>query len=247
MLQVNDVYLGDCLEVMKDIDDKSIDMILCDLPYGTTACKWDVIIPFDELWLHYNRIITDCGAILLFGTEPFASQLRISNIEMYKYDWCWVKNDATDAMNAKNKPMRKVEKIMVFSHADIANRSKCKMIYYPQGLVPCKKKRVGNDYGKTGGSFKTYRPSHAPYIQTLTGYPCDLLYFDKDKEKLHPTQKPVNLLKYLIKTYTSENALILDNCAGSGTTGIACKNTNRNFILIEKEQQYYEICKERIK
>lgn len=237
---------GDCLEKMKDIESGSVDLILTDPPYGTTACKWDSVIPFEPMWEQLNRIIKPNGAILLFGTEPFCSMVRISNINMYKYDWMWEKNDATDAMNAKNKPMRKIEKIMVFSKGSVANGSKNKMIYYPQGLVDCSKKRKGDDYGKTGGTFKTYRPSHKPYEQNKTGYPNDPLKFSKDKEKLHPTQKPVALLEYLIKTYTLENETVLDFTMGSGSTGVACVNTNRNFIGIEMDDKYFDIASNRI-
>ena len=240
------VIHGECIERMSTFPDKSVDMILCDLPYGTTACKWDTIIPFDKLWEQYERIIKDNGAICLFGTEPFSSLLRTSNLKMYKYDWMWAKNDATDAMNAKNKPMRKIEKISVFSKGTTANGSKNKMNYFPQGLIEAKIKRQGNDYGATGGSFKQYRPSHKPYTQEFTGYPNDLLNFSKDKEKLHPTQKPVALMEYLIKTYTNENDLVLDNCMGSGTTGVACKNLNRRFIGIEQDEKYFNVALERI-
>ena len=166
---------------------------------------------------------------------------------MYKYDWMWAKNDATDAMNAKNKPMRKIEKISVFSKGVTANGGKLMMRYYPQGLVEANIKRKGDDYGKTGGSFKQYRPSHKPYVQSLTGYPNDLLFFSKDKNKLHPTQKPVALMEYLIKTYTNENETVLDFTMGSGSTGVACINTNRNFIGIEKDEKYFEIAEKRLK
>jgi site-specific DNA-methyltransferase (adenine-specific) len=231
---------------MKFLNDESVDLILCDLPYGTTQCKWDVILPFDKLWLEYNRIIKPQGAIVLFGTEPFSSHLRLSNLKMYKYDWLWAKNDATDAMNAKNKPMRKIEKISVFSKGTTANGSNNKMNYFPQGLVASNIKRQGNDYGATGGSFKQFRPSHRPYVQELTGYPNDLLHFSKDKEKLHPTQKPVALIEYLIKSYTNENDMVLDNTMGAGTTGIACQNTNRKFTGIEKDKKYFNIAQNRI-
>lgn len=246
MMELNKIYHGDCLELMLDIPDQSIDMILCDLPYGTTACKWDTVISFEPLWQQYERVIKANGAIVLFGTEPFSSLLRTSNLKLYKYDWMWVKNDATDAMNAKNKPMRKVEKISVFSKGVTANGGRVMMKYYPQGLTEASVKRQGNDYGKTGGSFKQYRPSHKPYTQQFTGYPSDLLYFSKDSEKLHPTQKPVHLFEYLIKTYTNEGDTVLDNCAGSGTTGVACQNTKRNFILMEQEQKYVDIIEQRL-
>lgn len=193
------------------------------------------------MWEQLKRVIKPNGAIVLFGTEPFSSMLRTSALDVYKYDWFWAKNDATDAMNAKNKPMRKIEKISVFSKGTTANKSLRRMVYNPQGLVPCSKKRVGNDYGATGGSFKTYRPSHGEYTQEYTGYPCDLISFAKDKERLHPTQKPVALMEYLIKTYTNENETVLDFTAGSMSTAIACINTNRKGIMIEKDEHYFKV------
>ncbi len=235
------LWQGDCLEVMRELEAGSVDAVIADLPYGTTGCKWDSIIPLNSLWNAYRNTVKKRAAILLFGTEPFSSYLRLSNIEWYKYDWLWAKNDATDAMNAKNKPMRKIEKIAVFSSGTTANGSSNRMPYYPQGLTECSKKRSGTDYGATGGSFKQPRPSHAPYEQKLTGYPCDLLHFPKDSEKLHPTQKPVALMEYLIRTYTNESDTVLDNTAGSFSTGIGCLNTNRKFIGIERDERYFEI------
>ena len=240
------LLFGNCLERMEEIPNGSVDLILTDPPYGTTACKWDSVIDFTLMWDQLKRIIKPKGAIVLFGTEPFCSLLRCSNLEMYKYDWMWEKNDATDAMNAKNKPMRKIEKIMVFSSGTTANKSYKRMNYFPQGLVECSKQRKGSDYGKTGGSFKTYRPSHKPYEQKLTGYPNDLLKFSKDKEKLHPTQKPVALLEYLIKTYTQEGETVLDFTAGSMSTAIACINTNRKGIMIEKDDHYFKVGSDRV-
>lgn len=244
---INQIFNESFLIGMQKIPSNSVDMILTDLPYGTTGCKWDIIIPFDKMWPLYNSVIKNKGAIALFGTEPFSSLLRLSNLGMYKYDWRWVKNDATDAMNAKNRPMRKIENISIFSSGTTANKSKNKMPYFPQGLSPSKIKRQGNDYGKTGGSFKQYRPSHKAYTQELTGFPCDVLYFSKDNEKLHPTQKPVALIEYLIKTYTKEGETVLDTCMGSGTTAIACINTNRNYIGFEDDEKSFNISQERIK
>ena len=221
-------------------------VILPTADFGTTACKWDSIIPLEPMWKELKRITKPNSAIVLFGTEPFSSYLRMSNIGMFKYDWMWAKNGATDAMNAKNKPMRKIEKIHVFSSGTTANCSNNRMVYYPQGLTECSKKRAGVDYGATGGSFKTPRPSHGAYEQKFTGYPCDLLHFSKDKEKLHPTQKPVTLMEYLIKTYTNESETVLDFTMGSGTTGVAAKNLNRNFIGIEMDEGYFKIAQERI-
>ena len=229
---------GDCLELMKDIPDKSIDMILCDLPYGTTKCKWDIVIPFDKLWEQYNRIIKDKGAILLFGSEPFSSKLRISNLRMYKYDWIWKKTKAQGFLNSKKMPLKDYENICVFY--------KRLPVYNPQGIIygnfqnDRKSKYIkGEDiYGKE----KEFGISH------MSNFPKQIIEFSNPsgKGQLHPTQKPIELLEYLIKTYTNENDLVLDNCMGSGSTGVACKNLNRNFIGIEKEEKYFNIAKERI-
>ena len=238
---------GDCLEVMKDIPDKSIDMILCDLPYGTTACKWDTIIPFEPLWEQYNRLIKDNGAIVLFGSEPFSSKLRMSNLKMYKYDWYWEKDGVTNFANAKKMPLRCIENIIVFY-----KKPSC---YNPQGLITINKtvkngKSVGGeslraDIEKSQNKGNLRTTGHV-YTQQFTNYPKHLIEFTRDCDKLHPTQKPVALLKYLIKTYTNERETVLDNCMGSGSTGVACKNTNRDFIGIELDEKYFNIAKERI-
>lgn len=242
---LNQIIEGDCLEVMKEIPDKSVDMILCDLPYGTTACKWDTVIPFEPLWEQYERIIKDNGAIVLFGQEPFSSYLRISNINLYKYDWKWVKNKCSGFLNCKNAPMKKTEDICVFSKGAIANGSKNNMKYYPQGLIKVDKslKRYKNkDEGAIGN-----RPSRqGNYIREFENYPNNLLYFGLDNKCIHPTQKPVALCEYLIKTYTNEGEIVLDNCAGSGTTAVAALNTGRFFIGIEKEPKYVEIARKRV-
>ena len=240
------LYLGDCLEVMKELKDKSVDMVLADLPYGTTACKWDEVIPFEPMWEQYNRVTKDNAAIVLFSSQPFTATLIVSNLQMFKYEWVWEKSVAGDCMNAKNKPMKKHENILVFSKGTTANRSNRRMTYFPQGLIPIERARSGTDYGATGGSFKVPRPSHKPYIQTLTGYPTSIIKYKNDLEKNHPTQKPVPLLEYLIKTYTNEGDTVLDNVMGSGSTGVACKNLNRKFIGIEKEPKYFEIAEKRI-
>ena len=233
-----DLYNGDCLELMKQILDKSVDMILCDLPYGTTACKWDTVIPFEPLWEHYNRVIKDNGAICLFGSEPFSSKLRISNLRMYKYDWIWKKTKAQGFLNSKKMPLKDYENICVFY--------KRLPVYNPQGIIygnfqnDRKSKYVkGEDiYGKE----KEFGISH------MSNFPKQIIEFSNPsgKGQLHPTQKPVELLEYLIKTYTNENELVLDNCMGSGSTGVACKNLNRNFIGIELDENYFNIAKERI-
>ena len=244
---INKVIQGDCLEVMKDIPDKSVDMILADLPYGTTACKWDTIISFDKLWEQYERIITDNGAIVLTAQQPFTSALIMSNTKLYKYSWHWNKVKPSSFFNAKNAPMKKIEDIAVFSKGNIANGSKNMMKYNPQGLVECGKIRPPKNDSVPSQSTIGKRPSRAnAYKQEFTNYPTDLIEFSFEQKPIHPTQKPIPLFEYLIKTYTNEGDLVLDNCAGSGTTGVACKNTNRNYILIEKEPEYIEIIKNRL-
>ena len=241
-----ELHLGNCLEVMKSIPDHSVDMILCDLPYGTTACKWDAVIPFEPLWEQYRRVTKPNAASVLTASQPFTTALIASNLAEFKYEWIWEKSVAGDCMNAKNKPMKKHENVLVFSTGTTANRSNRRMPYFPQGLVPTDRKRSGTDYGATGGSFKVPRPSHGPYVQTQTGYPTSVLKFNNDSEKLHPTQKPVALMEYLIRTYTNEGDVVLDNTMGSGTTGVAAMNTNRRFIGIEQDPTYFDIAKKRI-
>jgi len=227
---------GDCLKLMGDIKDQSIDMILCDLPYGTTACKWDVVIPFEPLWTQYKRVIKPNGAIVLFGSEPFSSHLRLSNLKMYKYDWVWIKNKPDGFLNSKRQPMRSNELINVFNSGN----------YFPQleKVSPFKHKKTATGVrSSTHGKIADKQPEYE--IRDYK-YPKNILNFDKPKDRLHPTQKPVALLEYLIKTYTLEGETVLDNCMGSGSTGVACKNLNRNFIGIEKEEKYFEIAKARI-
>ena len=240
MININTIKLikGECLEVMKGIPDKSVDMILCDLPYGTTACKWDIILPFNKLWKEYERIITDIGAIVLFGTEPFSSKLRLSNISLYKYDWKWIKSKPGNFLNCKNSPLKKYEDIIVFSKGTIANGSPKLMKYNPQGIIKVDKKR--NNGNRDKNSTINNRPSRqGEYKQKFTNYPINILEF-ANEGGFHPTQKPVALLEYLIKTYTNEGMTVLDNCMGSGSTGIACINTSRNFIGIEKYNKYFD-------
>jgi len=230
---------------MKDIPDKSIDMILCDLPYGTTACKWDTIIPFEPLWEQYKRIIKDNGAIVLTASQPFTSALVMSNIKMFKYEWIWYKTDSAGFFNAKNCPVKKHENILIFSKGTIANCSPRLMKYYPRDLTPTRVKRANSN--KSDGIIGN-RPSRKDnYIQTLTNYPVSVIYFQNDKLGIHDVSKPVALFEYLIKTYTNEGDTVLDNCMGSGTTGVACKNLNRNFIGIELDPEYFKIAEKRIK
>lgn len=231
---------GDCLEVMKTIPDKSIDMILCDLPYGTTACKWDVIIPFEPLWEQYNRIIKNNGAIVLFGSEPFSSLLVCSNLKMFKYEWIYEKTQPSGHLNAKRMPMKYHENILVFY--------KKQPTYNPIKTTGHKRKQskgqIVNELGK--GCYG--KQTGANYDSTER-YPKSVQIFSNGlmkQKSLHPTQKPVELLEYLIKTYTLENETVLDNCMGSGSTCVACINTNRKFIGIEKDKNYFEIARKRI-
>lgn len=235
---------GDCLELMKNIPDSSVDMILCDLPYGTTACKWDTVIPFEPLWEQYRRVIKKNGAIVLFGSQPFTSVLGSSNITLLKYSWYWQKSRATGHMNAKKMPMKDIEDILVF----YTNQP----TYNPQGLIRIDKTQKNSDSHVKRGissnatSVVTGGIKAGGYLQEFTNYPRQLLNFASDGGTVHPTQKPVTLCEYLIKTYSNEGEIVLDNCAGSGTTGVACANTGRNFIGIEQDDKYFEIAKTRI-
>lgn len=227
---------GDCLELMKDIPNKSIDLILCDLPYGTTHCKWDTVIPFDKLWEQYNRIIKDNGAIVLFGKQPFTSQLINSNLKNYKYNLIWKKNNHDNPLQAKKRFLNITEDIVVFY------KQQC--CYNPQGLVKVDKITKQGGRGKSMVQASGDRPDE--YKQEYTNYPRNILEFAKDAKNVHPTQKPVALLEYLIKTYTNEGDVVLDNCMGSGSTGVACLNTNREFIGMELDEKYFEIARNRL-
>ena len=229
---------GDCLELMKDIQDKSIDMILCDLPYGTTACKWDVVIPFEPLWEQYKRIIKDRGCIALFGSEPFSSALRMSNIKNYKYDWIWEKSQSRGHLLAYKRPMAKHELISIFNST----------FYFP--IIEKKDLKNIRPHSKSGKTDiwnnNTVDQSKTRKIGLDEKLPDSILKFNNSQGYNHPSEKPVTLLEYLIKTYTNEGETVLDNCMGSGSTGVACINTNRNFIGIEKDDKYFEIAKSRI-
>lgn len=222
---------GDCLELMKQIPDQSIDMVLCDLPYGTTQNKWDVIIPFDDMWREYERICS--GALVLHASQPFTSALVMSNPDWFRYSWVWEKSAATGHLNAKRMPMKLHEDVVVFS--------KVPAPYNPQGLVPFNKvTKRGNNGGNFGASGNEN-------FQEFTNYPRSILRFASDPKPVHPTQKPVALAEYLIRTYTNSGDTVLDNCMGSGTTGVACANTGRNFIGIEMDDKYFSIAESRIK
>lgn len=249
------IVLGDCLTEMLNIPDKSIDMILCDLPYGTTKCKWDVIVPFEPLWLQYKRIIKNNGAIVLFGTEPFSSRLRLSNLDWFRYDWYWEKNRAANFLFGNRMPLKTVETASVFYSGQPVFNSQKTM--NPKGSS---KRHLGRNPSKISISDReimgeSWKETLMDDTQNYHGkdYEPDkllakqLIYFKQDPRKTHPTQKPVALCEYLIRTYTHEKMLVLDNCAGSGTTGVACMNTGRDFILIEKEQKYVDMINERLK
>lgn len=228
------LMLGDCLERMKEIPEGSVDMVLCDLPYGTTACKWDNVIPLELLWKEYSRVCK--GSVILFAAQPFTTTLIHSNIKKYKYSWVWKKNFSTNFFHAKRMPLRNTEDIVVFN----------KGVYNPQkstGHLPTQ-----SATGASNGDL--YRGTNRRnYVGGDTErFPNTLLEFGAHdpKNRVHPTQKPVDLCEYLVKTYTNEGDTVLDNCMGSGTTGVACANLSRNFIGIEMDEKYFEIAKKRI-
>jgi site-specific DNA-methyltransferase (adenine-specific) len=263
------LYWGDCLVEMKNIAEDSIDLILCDLPYGTTdrsgvdkkgnnrILDWDTVIPLDELWQQYRRVLKPTGTVVLTADQPFTSQLVISNLGWFKYEWIWKKKKTTGFLHANARPMKETEDILIFSPLGASGCSKKankNMTYNPQGLIEknIKKKNSVNRLGKF-----LHQPEHmgknnkllheTEYEQKYTNYPSEIIEFGLDKGSVHPTQKPVALMEYLIKTYSNEGETILDNCMGSGTTGVACIITNRKFIGIEMDENYYKIAEDRIK
>jgi site-specific DNA-methyltransferase (adenine-specific) len=236
-LPLNQIIHGDCLEVMPLLPDKSIDMILCDLPYGTTACKWDTIIPFEPLWEQYERIIKDNGAIVLTATQPFASALIMSKPDWYKHEWVWDKVRPSGFQVAKYKPMQRHENVLVFS-------KKGKRVNYFPIMELRDKPITGKVYGRSGSSPLAH--SDGRKRTYINKHPQSILRYNKPSKSLHPTQKPVALFEYLIKTYTQPGEIVLDNCIGSGTTAIAALNTGRFFIGIEKEEKHVEIARKRI-
>jgi len=240
----NEVWLmqGDCLERMKEIPSCSVDCVICDLPYGTTKCSWDSIIPFEELWKEYKRVGKDNCSFILFGTEPFSSMLRLSNLKYFKYDWIWHKSKCGSAFTSKYRPQQKHETISVFG--------KGKIPYYPQMLEgePYYRKRKAHS-GAQPNNHKLGVTSESETMNTGFRYPGTVQYFQQKwrrQDQVHPTQKPVELLEYLVRTFTKETCTVLDNTMGSGTTGIACASLDRKFIGIEQDEKYFQVAKERI-
>ena len=245
-----ELYNGDCLELMKNIPNKSVDMILCDPPYGTTACKWDSVIPFEPMWEQLNRIIKPNGAICLFGSQPFTAELIHSNIKNYKHSWVWDKELCGAFALAKKRPMIVTEDIIVFSN------NKCKKVNYYPIMVDAEKKNIrpinnGSSSSEATPVASGIAKSDKNYNPKMR-YPKNIIKYSKyNKEcnqlnRVHPTQKPVELLEYLINTYTKEGCVVLDFTMGSGSTGVACMNTNRKFIGIELDEKYFEIARNRI-
>lgn len=249
-MKINKIYLGDCLELMpKHVEDKSVDMIFCDLPYGTTACKWDTIIPFDKLWTEYKRMIKDKGAIVLTSSQPFTSALVMSNPKMFKYEWIWLKNQGSNFASTKYMPMKEHESVLVFSKSktlynpimqERSKSSKKRFKYKLTEYKGIKREAIGGikDNNKNMNYNKDKRvPSSYQFFDVVPRY----------KGTLAPTQKPLELIEYMIKTYTNEGDLILDNTCGSGTTGLGAKKLNRNYIMMEKDPKYYKISCKRLK
>lgn len=240
------LYKGDCLEVMDELIEQgvTVDAIITDPPYGTTACKWDSVIPFDEMWLRLNKLIKPNGAIVMTASQPFTTTLIASNMKMFKYCWYWEKTKVSGFMNAKARPLKNIEDIVVFSlaRADGAGGSS-NMNYYPQGLTNINK--ISKNSAKIRAGMRS-KQRQTSYIQTETGYPTQIIQIESESKTVHPTQKPVALMEYLIKTYTNEGEIVLDFTMGSGTTGVACKNLSRRFIGIEQDEKYFDIAKNRI-
>lgn len=236
------LHCGDCLEVMQEIPDGSVDMVLCDLPYGTTACKWDSVIPFEPLWEAYRRVTKPNAAIVLTASQPFTSALVMSNAGWFKYDICWRKSNVSGFLNAKRMPLRQHEDILVFCGG--------RLLYNPQFFAKPSVRAAQKTVGASG-AYGDYKEGVFRSIPNETGYPRSVIDFSTAyharEAGLHPTQKPVALMEYLIRTYTNEGDTVLDNTMGSGTTGVACMRTGRNFIGIERDPTYFAIAEKRIK
>ena len=248
-MELDSVHHIDLLTLCGMCDPQSIDMILCDLPYGTTACSWDKIIPLEPMWEQFKRAIKPRGAIVLTASQPFTTKLIASNIHMFKYEWIWVKTKPSDHINAKNKPMKRHENVLVFSNGTTANKSPNRMTYIPQGITKINERsyRPNRDVGLS--HILGQRPSHKKeWVQELTNYPSSILTFaNPNNDTIHPTQKPVPLFEYLIRTYTQEGEIVLDPCVGSGTTAIACINTGRRYIVGDSDVTWTNATEQRLK
>lgn len=240
-----EIYQEDCFETFKRLEDNSIDLVLCDPPYGTTDCRWDSIIPLEPMWVELRRITKPEAAIVFTSAQPFTTKLISSNFDEFKYCWVWLKNRATDFVNAKNKPMRSHEDVVVFSRGKTANGSKNRMNYFPQGLTYVGKmsKKTKNQFGKTIRDGVWHKDE---FFTSHTGYPKSVLKFDCEMRTVHPTQKPVALMEYLIQTYSKDGDRVLDFAMGSGTTGVAAINTGRKFVGCDFDPEHFETAKERI-
>ena len=236
-LSMVDLYEGDCLNMLPKLADNSVDMLVVDIPYGTTACKWDSVIPLDQLWKQYNRICKKNAAMVFTAAQPFTTILASSNIENFKYEWIWEKPQGTNPMNAKVMPLKSHENILVFYRK--------KPTYNPQMWYSTPYSGFSSNVSKIGEVYGSQQSKHRDNPEG-SRYPKTILKYKQEKG-LHPTQKPVGLMEYLIKTYTNEDEIVLDNTMGSGTTGVACMNTNRKFIGIESDKKYFDIAKQRIK
>lgn len=241
------LYNDDCFNIFPKLEDNSIDVVLCDMPYGTTACKWDTCLDLDKMWVELKRICKSKAAVVFTASQPFTSVLVCSNLQMYRCSWIWKKSKASNFLHAKQVPLNDTEDILVFSASSANSMSKKPMNYFPQGLIIHNKKRVnGVTGGKIGQEHKTSIKKGSSYFSTYRNYPKKIIEFSKEKNNVHPTQKPVALMEYLIKTYSNEGDTVLDFCMGSGTTGVACKNLNRKFVGIELLKEYYDIAVKRI-
>ena len=240
------LMLGDCLERMKEIPDGSVDLVLTDPPYGTTACKWDTVIDLEKMWLELKRIIKPKGAIVMTASQPCTSALVMSQPKLFCYSWYWHKSKPTGFPNANCMPLRDVEDVLVFSLGKPNPMAKNKTAYYPQGIIEKETRKVRNSKSTTVNNGERDGSLNGEYISKISNYPRQLLSFKSQSKTVHPTQKPVALMEYLIKTYTHEEETVLDFTMGSGTTGVACKNLNRKFIGIEMDEGYFRIARERI-
>jgi site-specific DNA-methyltransferase (adenine-specific) len=240
------MHRGDCLDLMADVPDGSVDLILCDLPYGTTACPWDAVIPFEPLWAHYKRIITRTGAIVLTASQPFTSDVVASNRKWFKYSLVWEKSRGTGFFDVKFRPLKSHEDIVVFSPAGCSNGSKPAMAYRPQmgEGKPWNRVRRSKEEAKTAAARSAF--TRTGTVSNGDRYPRSVIYFSRESTKFHPTQKPVALFEYLIKTYTNEGDTVMDNAAGSFTTAVACVNTGRSFIGMEKDAGYFATGQRRV-